>query len=312
MSKKKYFLGILTYFKNERNNIYEWILHYKSWGIDHIWMIDNGSQDDYNVDQFIKEGFVTVFNEPELGQQESYNKYLSQIKIDVTWLGVFDMDEFLYSKENDNLKKIISNIDQNNKIISIQMTLFLPSTFESAESIIENNTLVKCYDHNKYPKCLFNLDLLNKVSIHGFEVDKKLHLTADKKLLCINHYRYGSFEYLYGIKEGRGGGVHKNKYKNNYDSKNMTLIKSLNDSFLPDDNYLKDCSKDVIDKSKNMFIRPHIELYPQSSWLYLKNNHKEIYDKFNFYNKDNKMLNVVQINEINLYLNKIVEKIFKK
>ena len=92
----------------------------------------------------------------------------------------------------------------------------------------------------------------------------------------------------------------------------LFLIKSLNDSFLPDDNYLKDCSKDVIDKSKNMFIRPHIELYPQSSWLYLKNNHKEIYDKFNFYNKDNKMLNVVQINEINLYLNKIVEKIFKK
>ena len=202
---KKYFLGILTYFKNERSSIYEWILHYKKWGVDHIWMIDNGSQDNYNIDEFIKEGFVTVYKEPNLGQKNSYNKYVTEIKKEVKWLGVFDMDEFLYSKEKDNLKEVISNINQYNKIISIQMTIFFPSTFESKESIIEMNIQRKCFDSNKHPKCLFNLDLINRVSIHGFGVNKKLHLTADKTLLCINHYRYGSFEYLYGIKEGRGG-----------------------------------------------------------------------------------------------------------
>lgn len=306
---KKYFLGILTYFKNERSSIYEWILHYKKWGVDHIWMIDNGSQDDYNIDDFIKEGFVTVYKEPKLGQQNSYNKYIHEIKKEVKWLGVFDMDEFLYSKEKDSLKQVISNINQNNKIISIQMTIFFPSTFESSESIIEMNILRKCYDSDKHPKCLFNLDLINRVSIHGFGVDKKMHLSADKTLLCINHYRYGSFEYLYGIKEGRGGGVHKNKYKNNYDKKNMTLIKSLNDNFLSNDTYLRDKSLDIIKLCKSKNSKPKIDLYPNSSWIYLKNNCSDTYNKFNFYNK---ILNIHQISEINLYLNQIVEKLFKK
>ena len=31
---EKYFCGILTYFKNEKNNLNEWILHYKSVGIE--------------------------------------------------------------------------------------------------------------------------------------------------------------------------------------------------------------------------------------------------------------------------------------
>ena len=305
---KKYFLGVLTYFKNERSSIYEWILHYKKWGVDHIWMIDNGSQDNYNIDEFINEGFVTVYNEPNLGQQNSYNKYIPKIKKEVKWLGVFDMDEFLYSKEKDNLKQVISNINQDNKIISIQMTIFFPSTFESKESIIEMNIQRKCYDSDKHPKCLFNLDLIDRVSIHGFGVDKKLHLTADKTLLCINHYRYGSFEYLYGIKEGRGGGVHKNKYKNNYDSKNMTLIKSLDEKFLSNDTYLRDKSFDIIELCKEKNYKPKIDLYPNSSWIYLKENYPDKYNEFNI----NNILNLKQIREINLYLNQIVEKLFKK
>ena len=305
---KKYFLGVLTYFKNERSSIYEWILHYKKWGVDHIWMIDNGSEDNYNIDEFIKEGFITVYKEPNLGQQNSYNKYATEIKKKVMWLGVFDMDEFLYSKEKDNLKQVISNINQDNKIISIQMTIFFPSTFETTESIIEKSIKRKCYDSNRHPKCLYNLDKLNKIRIHGFHVDKKLHLTADKTLLCINHYRYSSFEYLYGIKEGRGGGVHKDKYKNNYDSKNMTLIKSLNDNFLSNDTFLRDKSFDIIKLCKEKNCKPKIDLYPNSSWLYLKDTQPDKYSEFNSYN----ILNIKQINEINLYLNQIVEKLFKK
>ena len=302
---KKYFLGILTYFKNERSSIYEWILHYKKWGIDHIWLIDNGSQDDYNIEEFINDGFVTIYKEPNLSQQDAYNKYVITIKNDVTWLGVFDMDEFLYSKEKENLKDVMSDVNEGIKMVSIQMTVFLPSTFESKESIIETNILRRCFDSNKHPKCLFNLNLVNKISIHGYDSYKKLHLTANETLLCINHYRYSSFEYLYGIKEGRGGGVHKNKYKS---SKHNILINSLNDSFLPNDTYLRDKSYDIIELCKKKISKPKIELYPNSSWIYLKNNHKDFYDKFNNYNK---VLNIEQIYEINLYLNQIGKKIFK-
>lgn len=308
IQKKDFFLGILTYFKNERHVMKEWILHYKKWGVDHIWMIDNGSKDDYDISEFVNDGFVTVYKEPILGQQSAYNKYYEQIKKKVKWLGVFDMDEFLYSKENkenDDLKAIVSSINQHNKIISIQMTIFFPATFETPISVIESNILRKNYDSDKHPKCLFNLDLLNKVSIHGFDVDKKLHLTADKTLLCINHYRYTSFEYLYGIKEGRGGGVHKKKYQSN--SKFMTLIDDFcsKKKFLSDDFYLKNHSYSK-DSKEILYLlqhkKPKLELYPNSSFLKLKNDHKEKYNQFKNYNK---ILTHSQINEINLFLNDI-------
>lgn len=307
MCKKKNFLGILTYFKNERSSIYEWILHYRKWGVDHIWMIDNGSEDDYDINEFINDGFVTLYQEPNLGQQDSYNKYLPYIKNEVEWLGVFDMDEFLYSKEDDNLKKVIAGIDQTIKTISIQMTIFFPTTFESSASVIESNILRRSFDSNNHPKSLYNLDFCDRVDIHKLKLDKKLHLEADNTLLCINHYRYTSFEYLYGIKEGRGGGIHKRKYKSKY-SRFLVLIKSLDDNFLSNDTYLRDRSQDVIEQSKKVVVKPCIELYPESSWLYLKNNLKDKYEQFKRYNDNNQLLNHQQINEINMFLNNISEK----
>ena len=83
MEEKKYTLGILTYFKNERSILYEWLTHYKKWGVDHVWLIDNGSQDNYDITKFIDSGFVTIYKEPKLGQTESYRKYISEINFSI-------------------------------------------------------------------------------------------------------------------------------------------------------------------------------------------------------------------------------------
>lgn len=322
---KKYFLGVLTYFKNERSSIYEWILHYKKWGVEHIWMIDNGSEDNYNIEEFINEGFVTLFKEPLIEQQTAYNKYIPIVQKDVTWICNCDLDEFLYSKEGTSIKTIIENkVKPSVELISIQMTIYFPTSFETPSSIIENNIKRKCYDSNTSPKCLYNLDKLNKISIHGKNMSsKKFHITADQTLLCINHYRYISFEILYGIKEGRGCNpakfarnikinrtkIHRTKYKYTSGHKLMTLIESLDDNFLSDDTYLRDCSKDVIEKSKLMFMEPCVELYPQSSWLYLKNSLKDKYAEFKSYCNDNRTLTHEQIHEINCFLNGIAKQI---
>ena len=77
-----YFFSIVVYFKNERSHLLEWILHYKNWGVDHIFMIDNGSSDNYReiIIPFIQEGFITLWEEPTLGQYQSYLKYLPRMK----------------------------------------------------------------------------------------------------------------------------------------------------------------------------------------------------------------------------------------
>lgn len=302
---KKFEIGILTYFKNEGNVIHEWLHHYRKWGVNHIWLIDNGSLDEYNVKQFIDDGFITVWKEPSLGQCDSYNKYLEEIKKEVKWLGVFDMDEFLYSKEHSKISDAICSIRASRKgnptalhMIEIQMKIFLPGTFVSPTSIIESCTVLKELDSAKHPKCLYNMDHMDKVNIHGHELNipeqKKYFIEGNGTILCINHYRYGSFEYIYGIKEGRGGGVDRNKYRNHVIVKPTN---SDNDSSYMTDKYLKEHS-DIWQQH----IRPGIHLYPNSSWIFLKKNFPDKYDEFCHMNDNNNILSAKQIHEITKFL----------
>lgn len=295
MNNKKYTLGILTYFKNERSVLNEWLTHYKKWGVDHVWLIDNGSQDEYNISNFIESGFVTIFQEPNKGQQESYNKYVPKIKQHVKWLCVFDADEFLYSKKSNNLKTILEeHIDKRTQQISIQMTVYYPSVFEHPKSVIETNIIKLQHDSKKHPKCIYNMNHLSRVEIHGYGTNHQLHLSATSELLCINHYRYMSFEYMYGIKEGRGGGVHKDKYRK---GSKATILKMTD---FEDDTYLRDQSKDILEGIKEHSMKPLTELYPKSSWMKLKTN-KTIYETFMEKSKD--ILSKPDILEINKFIN---------
>ena len=248
---------------------------------------------------------VTIFSESQLGQQDAYNKYLPIIKPDVKWLGVLDMDEFLYSKESDNIKDILkTKLTPFVCLISIQMTIFLPATFTSPNSIIQSNTLHSHYDSKQHPKCIYSLNKLCKVRIHGYKLPLLNHkyIKAIDTLLCINHYRYISFEYLYGIKEGRGGGVHKHKY--NHKNKFMDLASYIDNGCVSNDSYL--CDKSQVKKDG---IRPMVDLYPNSTWLYLKNKHPEDYKRFKSYHTDNTILNRQQIKEISLFMNSLRDSI---
>lgn len=274
---KKYNLCILVYFKNEQNCIYEWVTHYKMWGVDHIWMINNGSSDNslQILKPFEEEGFITVWDEPNLGQEVAYTKYFSIIKRETVWLGVFDMDEFLYSERETNLKNVLRPFKNKYKIISIQSKIFYPGTFLSPPSIIEHSTLVKGSENSRHPKCIYNISHLRSISIHGTKERKKCKLshkkyfTWDNKILCINHYRFPSYEYLYGIKYGRGGGVTKSKYKK------ISPYLNLNEKDVKKDDSLKKLSTTLIQQCHQNFIKPKTEIYNTIVWKQIKEKNKK-------------------------------------
>ena len=182
------------------------------------------------------------------------------------------------------------------------MKIFYPTSFECPYSIINSNVLVKGNDNIYFPKCIFNIQRLNSISIHGckelrrLRLKEKIRIIMPKNLLCINHYRYSSFEHLYGIKEGRGGGVHKLKYR-------KPIIIKEDDIKKGDikDNYLKEHSRELIEYCKENYIKPKIELYPNSSWMKLKEQYPREFKKFKEYD----ILNRKQIYEINSFINRI-------
>ena len=81
-------IAILTCFKNESHVLQEWIEHYKKRGIEHIYMINDFSTDNYleKIKPYIDIGFVTLFNSDivtnKTGRQILlYNKYFKYLPV---------------------------------------------------------------------------------------------------------------------------------------------------------------------------------------------------------------------------------------
>ena len=304
---KTYFYGVLSYFKNEGNSIHEWIMHNKKWGAEHIWLIDNGSSDEYNIDKYINDGYITLYKEPELGQKDSYQKYLPEIKKNVKWLGIFDMDEYPYSKKENDIKKILKNVNDDIKEVAVRLKNFYPMTFFAQKSTIEKNIYYWEANH-AYPKCFYNLDLVDinqGAMIHGLEreISKNRNITfgQDDMDLCVNHYQYGSIEYLYGIKQGRGVPrfLHgQRKYANP-----SGIVPTNLEKF---DTYLRDNSQDIIDNCK--LISPKTEIYPDTSWNKLKNKYNSEFELFKTYGNEEKILSVDELTQIQNFIVELVHK----
>ena len=97
VSAGSYFLSVLLIAKNESMVIAEWLAHYKQQGVDHIYLIDNGSTDDMCAQIEPFGAFVTVYHWPEAHQQVAYyNKAYETIKNETQWLLVVDADEYVF------------------------------------------------------------------------------------------------------------------------------------------------------------------------------------------------------------------------
>ena len=107
------YLSIIAIFKDETLNLKLWIDHYLWQGVDHFYMIDNGSQDNplSILQPYIDDGKVSYYNLPEPQKQTEHyrNVYDKYIKNNTEWLIVCDMDEFFYGTET-NLKNAVKKL----------------------------------------------------------------------------------------------------------------------------------------------------------------------------------------------------------
>ncbi len=101
-------------FKNEAINIEEWIKHYLHHGVDHFYMINDASTDDFLsiLQPYIDNNIVTLYNTSfpyYLGRQKNlYNTYILPNIKQTKWLVMVDMDEYLWSPKDINLKNVIN------------------------------------------------------------------------------------------------------------------------------------------------------------------------------------------------------------
>lgn len=120
---QKYDVAILGIFKNEESFLPEWLDHYFDRNIDHIYLLNDQSNDKsveiINAHSNIKNITLKHTDQSDLSKEEGrqhklYNKYFSYCLSETHWLGIFDLDEFCYSPQEKNFKKILLEYNNTN------------------------------------------------------------------------------------------------------------------------------------------------------------------------------------------------------
>jgi len=214
-----------TVFKNESHIMKEWLEHYFFHGVEHIYMINDNSNDNYMdiLQPYIDKGVVTLFHADQphyLGRQiDMYNIHFIPILKSTYWFGIFDMDEFLYSVIEVDLKNMLKSCE-NIAQIQIKNTLFGSNNLiEHPKYIVPNFTkrhiqhkdchqLIKYIINTNYDYASLNIhhaEFLNKDNMtNGKFIYLDYTANLERPCFTLNHYYCQSRDFWDTIKCTRG------------------------------------------------------------------------------------------------------------
>lgn len=237
-------LCLLAIFKNESHILEEFIKHYTREGVDHFFLIDNGSNDDYLEILSDFENISLVVDPSRPFQVEHYNNYFLEPTKKYDWVIVCDLDEFIYSRlQFKTIKEYLNSLRDEISQVFIPWKIFGSAGFDSLDNpqpdyIVDNFTKRTNYDkqskcqgvleigQDKYSfaKTIVRTKYLKKFNIHSHETTNENYIGADnndyihpnkcfyklnedilsKSFLHLNHYAIQSYEWFMRIKATRG------------------------------------------------------------------------------------------------------------
>lgn len=116
--KFQYELSIVSLFRDEARFLKEWIEFHKMMGVQHFYLYNHLSQDDYMsvLQPYIDEGVVELgqlVKDPETYQDwhslqnKCYNDTLKKARTITRWLAIIDTDEFIIPAKDKNLVEML-------------------------------------------------------------------------------------------------------------------------------------------------------------------------------------------------------------
>jgi hypothetical protein len=269
LENPKYYLALTSVFRNEARFLKEWIEFYKLMGVEHFYLYNRLSEDNYMqvLEPYIQSGLVDLTQltyEPKnavewrsLVQNKAYLNASIAVKNEVEWLICLDADEFIYPLDDVNLRNVLRRYDDYASL-SLHFRNFLScgvQKIEDGELMIEKllmakggldewvKTIVKPryvagFSSAHYP------DLKNGY-VQVRENYELFHGHINKNpimdIIAINHYKYRDLEFFNSVKLSRisvaGNEFRKNFFMNEnkcdkavYDDKILKFAPLLRDA----------------------------------------------------------------------------------
>lgn len=113
--KKKYRISICGIFKNEGPFLQEWIEYHLMIGVDHLYMYNNNSDDEYLriLQPYIANGSVTLIDwTKNHAQMEAYKDCFDRFRNETQWLSFIDLDEFIVPRKEKDINEWIKGYER--------------------------------------------------------------------------------------------------------------------------------------------------------------------------------------------------------
>ncbi len=232
MSQNLYYFCVAGIFKNEATSLQEWIEHYIFHGAQHFFLLNDKSTDNFIdvLTPYLQQNIVTLIHIDEpyyQGRQKNiYNKHLLPLLNQqiMKWLFICDIDEFLWSSREIDLKNILKHIEHIGQI-QIDCNFFGSNGLEKQPKyIIPNFTRRATYPENliarNYKYIInSNFQFIN-LGVHTayFENEEYMKNKCFQRIdyscdqiqpwFIINHYNIQSKDFWTKIKMTRGDADH--------------------------------------------------------------------------------------------------------
>ncbi|MBG6236645.1 hypothetical protein IWX76_003239 [Pedobacter sp. CAN_A7] len=160
--KKKYKVSICAIFKNEAKYLNEWITYHLLIGVDHFYLYNNNSNDDFKnvLASYIDNGIVELIEWPMIpGQFPAYEHCFVNRRGETQWISFLDIDEFICPLYETNINDWLKNYSHYPSI-AIYWKMFGTSGLlqeDVNKLVIEQYTV--CWEKlDDVSKVLFNTD----------------------------------------------------------------------------------------------------------------------------------------------------------
>lgn len=160
MKEKQYYVSICAIFKNEGMYLKEWIEYHRLIGVQHFYLYNNNSSDNYLevLSSYIKSGLVSLIDWPyDQAQMKAYKDCIEKYQGESNWIGFIDLDEFVVPIHNNSIVDFLVSF-QNRSAVKIYWQVFGTSGLLDRDRdglVIEDFTT--CWrKHDEVGKCFYN------------------------------------------------------------------------------------------------------------------------------------------------------------
>ena len=205
-------LSVAAIFKNESHIIREWVQHYILHGVEHFYLINDGSTDDYllEIQSFIDDKTIEIISvewDRYFGRQrDMYNALILPRLAESEWWLIVDLDEFVYSPNVMDLKYYLHQVEKTGQVQFENMFFGSNGYIDQPKSIVASFTRRKAepsFGHTKYfLKSSYQFKSLNihhATFVNPVE-EKENFIYLNQEYYIMNHYSCQSKSFWENVK----------------------------------------------------------------------------------------------------------------